>query len=79
MPEFHHDNAMLINKRINKSKLSEPQYIDNKRVKEINVDINKLLNRIKINKRQEKKQKIIYFSTIVLSVTLACLAVSLLK
>jgi len=76
MSEFHHHNAILINKSINRSKLSKPQYIDNKRVKEINVDINKLLNRIKINKRQEKKQKIIFFSTIVLSVTLACLAIS---
>ena len=29
----------------------------------LNVDVNKLLNRVKINEKNEKKQKIIFFSS----------------
>ena len=38
------------------------QYIDRKRI----VDINKLLNRVKIDQKNERKRKIIFFSIITL-------------
>ena len=37
--------------------------------KKINVDINKLLNRIKLNKKKEAKEKIILLSFVVVSLS----------
>ena len=42
------------------------QYIDQKRI----VDINKLLNRIRINKKNETKKKIIFYSSSILAISL---------
>ena len=42
------------------------QYIDQKRI----VDINKLLNRVKIDQKNETKRKIIFYSLIILALTL---------
>ena len=42
------------------------QYIDQKRI----VDINKLLNRVKIDQKNETKRKIIFYSSIVLGLSL---------
>ena len=49
-----------------KSKLSQTPRADTKNI----VDINILLNRVKIEKKKEIKQKIIFFSLITLAVTL---------
>ena len=42
------------------------QYIDQKRI----VDINKLLNRVKIDQKNETKRKIIFYSLIILALGL---------
>ena len=42
------------------------QYIDQKRI----VDINKLLNRVKIDQKNETKRKIIFYSSVILALTL---------
>jgi len=58
------------NRSINKNKVQEKtipvQYIDQKRI----VDINKLLNRIRINKKNETKKKIIFYSSSILAISL---------
>ena len=57
---FH--NEKLINQNINTKRLSEAQHVNEKQV----VDINKLLNRVKIDQKNETKRKIIFFSFTVL-------------
>ena len=42
------------------------QYIDQKRI----VDINKLLNRVKIDKKNETKRQILFYSSVILALTL---------
>ena len=42
------------------------QYIDQKRI----VDINKLLNRVRIDKKNETKRQIIFYSAAILALTL---------
>ena len=51
------------------------QYIDQKRI----VDINKLLNRVKIDQKNEKKQKIIFYSFTILGLSLLGTLITLLK
>ena len=45
-------NEKSIDQNINKKRLSETQHISEKQV----VDINKLLNRVKMDKKKEKKK-----------------------
>ena len=51
------------------------QYIDQKRI----VDINKLLNRVKIDQKNETKRKIIFYSFIILGLSLLGTLITLLK
>ena len=51
------------------------QYIDQKRI----VDINKLLNRVKINQKNETKRKIIFYSATILGLSLIGYLISILK
>jgi hypothetical protein len=51
------------------------QYIDQKRI----VDINKLLNRVKIDQKNETKRKIIFYSSIVLGLSLLGTLIAYLK
>ena len=53
---FHNDKS--IDQNINTKKLSKVQNISERQV----VDINKLLNRIKIDHENETKRKIIFYS-----------------
>ena len=48
---FH--NGKSIDQKINTKRLSEAQYVSEKQV----VDINKLLNRVKIDQQNETKKK----------------------
>ena len=57
---FH--NSKVINENLNKTQTNYTQDLDPKIV----VDINKLLNRVKIDERNEKKKKIIFFSLLIL-------------
>jgi hypothetical protein len=54
---FYH-NEKSIDQNINTKKLSKAQNISEKQV----VDINKLLNRVKIDQKNETKRKIIFYS-----------------
>ena len=58
MQKMYFHNNKSIDQNINTNKLSKVQHIGEKQI----VDINKLLNRVKINQRNEIKQKIIYYS-----------------
>ena len=51
------------------------QYIDQKRI----VDINKLLNRVKIDRKNERKRKIIFYSLTVLGLSLLGTLITILK
>ena len=51
------------------------QYIGQKRI----VDINKLLNRVKIDQKNETKQKIIFYSSTVLGLSLLGTLITFLK
>ena len=51
------------------------QYIDQKRI----VDINKLLNRVKIDQKNEIKRKIIFYSFVILGLSLLGALITFLK
>ena len=54
---YFHDSKHISEKKVQK-KIIPLQYIDQKRI----VDINKLLNRVKIDQKNETKRKIIFYS-----------------
>ena len=61
---FHNNRS--INKNKVQKKTMPMQYIDQKRI----VDINKLLNRVRIDKKNETKRKIIFYSSSILAISL---------
>ena len=69
------DNNKPISKSKSQKKTIPVQYIDQKRI----VDINKLLNRVKMDKKIETKRKIIFYSFIVLGLSLLGTLVAFLK
>ena len=71
---YFHDSKHISEKKVQK-KTIPLQYIDQKRI----VDINKLLNRVKIDQKNEKKQKIIFYSFIILGLSLLGTLITLLK
>ena len=70
---FH--NKKSIDQNINTKKLSEAQHISKKQV----VDINKLLNRVKINQRKEAIKKITFYSLTIFSLSLALILIINIK
>ncbi|QIZ21542.1 hypothetical protein E5R92_07080 [Candidatus Pelagibacter giovannonii] len=70
---FH--NRKSIDQNINTKKLSEAQRVSEKQV----VDINKLLNRVKIDQKNETKRKIIFYSSTVLGLSLLGTLITVLK
>jgi len=70
---FHNNKS--IDQNINTKKLSKVQNISEKQV----VDINKLLNRIKIDHKNETKRKIIFYSLSILGLSLLGTLITLLK
>jgi len=70
---FYNDKS--IDQNINTKRLSEAQHVSVKQV----VDINKLLNRVKIDQRNETKRKIIFYSSTVLGLSLLGTFITLLK
>ena len=59
---FHNNKSVEINLEV-----KEPFYLQSVEIKEKakiieNVDVNKLLNRVKVDQQSEKKQKFIFFS-----------------
>jgi len=75
MPKVYFHNEKSIDQNINTKRLSEVNHIGEKRV----VDINKLLNRVKIDKKKEIKQKIIFYSFVILGLSLLGTLITLLK
>ena len=71
---YFHNNKHNSEKKVQKKTIPS-QYIDQKRI----VDINKLLNRIRIDEKNEIKKKIIFYSFIVLGLSLLGTLVALLK
>ena len=70
---FHNDKS--IDQNINTRRLSEAQHVSEKQV----VDINKLLNRVKIDQKNETKRKIIFYSSTVLGLSLLGTLITVLK
>ena len=70
---FHNNKS--IDQNINTKKLSKVQNISEKQV----VDINKLLNRIKIDNKKETKRKIIFYSLSILGLSLLGTLITFLK
>ena len=66
MPKVYFHNEKSIDQNINTKRLSEVQYIGERQV----VDINKLLNRVKIDQKNEIKRKIIFYSFIIMGLSL---------
>jgi hypothetical protein len=67
------------NKSISKNKVQKKtipvQYIDQKRI----VDINKLLNRVRMDKKNENKKKIIFYSLTILALGLFSTFITVIK
>ena len=75
MPKVYFHNDKSIDQNINTKRLSEAQHIGERQV----VDINKLLNRVKIDQKNEIKRKIIFYSFVILGLSLLGTLITLLK
>ena len=75
MPKVYFHNEKSIDQNINTKRLSEAQHVSEKQV----VDINKLLNRVKIDKENETKRKIIFYSFVILGLSLLGTLIAFLK
>ena len=75
MRKVYFHNEKSIDQNINTKRLSEAQHIGEKQV----VDINKLLNRVKIDQKNETKRKIIFYSVIILGLSLLGTLITFLK
>ena len=75
MPKVYFHNGKSIDQNINTKRLSEVNHIGEKQV----VDINKLLNRVKIDQKNETKRKIIFYSLVILGLSLLGTFIALLK
>jgi hypothetical protein len=71
---YFHNNKSIDQKTYTK-RLSEAQYVSEKRV----VDINKLLNRVKIDQKNETKRKFIFYSLTILALSLLGTLITVLK
>ena len=75
MPKSYFHNQKPIYENKNQTKITPVFNVVTKRA----VDINILLNRVKIEKKNEIKRKIIFISTIVLTLSLIGTFISLIK
>ena len=75
MPKVYFHNKKSIDQNINTKRLSEAQHIGERQV----VDINKLLNRVKIDQKNETKRKIIFYSFVILGLSLLGTLIAFLK
>ena len=71
---YFHDRKHNREKKVPK-KTIPLQYIDQKRI----VDINKLLNRVKIDQKNETKRKIIFYSLTILVLGLFSTLIMIIK
>ena len=75
MRKVYFHNEKSIDQNINTKRLSEAQHIGERQV----VDINKLLNRVKIDQKNETKRKIIFYSFVILGLSLLGTLIAFLK
>jgi hypothetical protein len=75
MRKVYFHNGKSIDQNINTKRLSEAQHVSEKQV----VDINKLLNRVKIDQKNETKQKIIFYTFVILGLSLLGALITFLK
>jgi len=75
MQKVYFHNGKSIDQNINTRRLSDSQHIGEKQV----VDINKLLNRVKIDQKNETKRKIIFYSFVILGISLLGTLIVFLK
>ena len=75
MRKVYFHNKKSIDQNINTKRLSEAQHVGERQV----VDINKLLNRVKIDQKNETKRKIIFYSFTILGLFLLGTLITLLK
>jgi len=75
MRKVYFHNKKSIDQNINTKKLSDSQHIGERQV----VDINKLLNRVKIDQKNETKRKIIFYSFVILGLSLLGTLIAFLK
>ena len=75
MQKMYFHNYKSSDQNTNTKKLSKVQNISEKQV----VDINKLLNRIKIDHKNETKRKIIFYSFVILGLSLLGTLITFLK
>ena len=71
---FYH-NEKSIDQNIKTKQISTAQNVSEKQV----VDINKLLNRVKVDQKNETKRKIIFYSFIILGLSLLGTLITFLK
>ena len=69
------DTNKFKSEKKNRNKNIPVKYIDQKRI----VDINKLLNRVKINQRREAIKKITFYSLTIFSLSLALILIINIK
>ena len=70
---FH--NSRLINENLDKQQKHQTHNLDPKIV----VDINKLLNRVKLEEKNEIKRKIIFFSLVILGLSIVGGVMTIIK
>ena len=75
MRKVYFHNGKSIDQNINTKRLSEAQHVSVKQV----VDINKLLNRVKVDQKNETKRKIIFYSSTLLGLSLLGTLITVLK
>ena len=71
---YFHDRKHTSEKKVNKKNIPL-QYIEQKRI----VDINKLLNRVRIDKKNETKRQIIFYSLTIITLLLFLILIINLK
>ena len=71
---YFHDKKHTSEKKVHKRTIPV-QYIDQKRI----VDINKLLNRVKIDKKNETKRQIVFYSSVILAIGIVYSLIMLIK
>ena len=75
MRKVYFHNEKSIDQNINTKRLSDAQHINERQV----VDINKLLNSVKIDQKNETKRKIIFYSFVILGLSLLGTLITFLK
>ena len=75
MRKVYFHNEKSIDQNINTKRLSVAQHVGERQA----VDINKLLNRVKIDQKNETKRKIIFYSTTILGLSLLGTLIMFLK